>query len=147
MIYQRLLPKANTDIIHFWNQLSFEKLRTTFWTKLWIQYAPSPAKLQIKLLLFKVPDHSKEYQCLIPTPKILISVPVTKYWECDFSFLFPFPKVGDAIFHFHSRYQILGMGWVIPVPIPKIQMSFPFTQMFTQRLPKNVKSWKNAEVP
>ena len=43
------------------------------------------------LTVIPVPDHSKEYQCLIPTPKILISVPVTKYRECDFSFLFPSP--------------------------------------------------------
>ena len=43
------------------------------------------------LKVIPVPDHSKEYQCLIPTPKILISVPVTKYRECDFSFLFPSP--------------------------------------------------------
>ena len=106
----------------------FWGLITTFWTKFGIQYAPSPAKLQIKLFFLKVipvPDYSKEYQCLIPTPKILISVPVTKYRECDFSFLFPFPKVGDAIFHSHSRYQNLGMGWVIPVPIPKIQKVIP----------------------
>ena len=127
-MYQRLIPKSNIDIIHLWNQLSFEKLITTFWTKFGIQYAPSPTKLQIKLFFLKVipvPDHSKEYQCVIPTPKILISVPATKYWKYDFSFLFPFPKVGDAIFHSHSRYQNLGMGWVIPVPIPKIQKVIP----------------------
>ena len=94
MIYQRLLPKANIDIIHFWNQLSFEKLRTTFWTKFGIQYAPLQQSYKLNCFCLKVipvPDHSKEYQCLIPTPKILISVPVTKYRECDFSFLFPSP--------------------------------------------------------
>ena len=32
-------------------------------------------------------------------------------------FPFPFPKVGNEIFH--SRSQSLGMGWAIPVPVPK----------------------------
>ena len=41
------------------------------------------------------------------------------------SFLFPFPKVGNAIFH--SRSQKLGIGWAIPVPVPKVQKSFPLT--------------------
>ena len=63
-----------------------------------------------------VPDHSQEYQCLIPTPKILISVPVTKYRECDFLFLFTFPKVGDAIFH--SHYKNLGMGTGMKIAFP-----------------------------
>ena len=31
--------------------------------------------------------------------------------------IFPFPKVGNEIFH--SRSQNLGMGWAIPVPVPK----------------------------
>ena len=38
-------------------------------------------------------------------------------------FLFPFPKIGNEIFH--SRSQSLGMGWAIPVPVPKSPKVIP----------------------
>ena len=38
-------------------------------------------------------------------------------------FPFPFPKVGNEIFR--SRSQSLGMGWAIPVPVPKCQKVIP----------------------
>ena len=83
-----------------------------------------------------------------------VSFPLPK-----FSFLFLLPNIGNAISHSCSHSQKLGMQFFIPIPVtkiwewaevfpfpfPKSKKSFPFTQMFTQMLPKNVKSWKNAE--
>ena len=43
----------------------------------------------------------------------------------EFSFPFPLPKVGNAIFHCHSRSQSLGMGWAIPVPVSKCPKVIP----------------------
>ena len=120
MIYQRLLSKANIDIIHFWNQLSFEKLRTTFWTKFGIQYAPSPAKLQIKLFLFKSHSRSWPFQGIpvshshsqnshfcscyqISGMRFLIPVP--KSWGCNFLFPFPLPKFGNGLSYSRSHSQ------------------------------------------
>ena len=43
------------------------------------------------------------------------------------SFLFPFPKIGNGFFHFHSRSQKLGKLFFIPVPkILEWAEQFPF---------------------
>ena len=66
---------------------------------------------------FPFPVISGNNNVLFPFPKCGngISIPVPKNW--DGIFPFPFPKVGNEIFH--SRSQSLGMGWAIPVPVPK----------------------------
>ena len=134
----------------------FWGLITTFWTKFGIQYAPSPAKLQIKMCFWKS----------FPFPTIpgntSVSFPLPK-----FSFLFLLPNIGNAISHSCSHSQKLGMQFFIPIPVtkiwecaelfpfpfPKSKKSFPFTQMFTQMLPKMPKitiscisSWKLHKV-
>ena len=102
---------------------------TTFWTKFGIQYAPSPAKLQIKLFLFKSHSRSWPFQGIpVSHSHSQNSHLCSCYQISGMWFLIPVPipkKVGDVIFHSHSRYQNLGMGWVIPVPIPKIQKVIP----------------------
>ena len=114
MIYQRLLPKANIDIIHFWNQL-----RTTFWTKFGIQYAPSPAKLQIKMCL--------SFPFLTIPRNTSVSFPLPK-----FSFLFLLPNIGNAISHSCSHSQKLGMQFFIPIPVTKFGNGLSYSRSHSQ---------------
>ena len=64
-----------------------------------------------------------------PFPKfgkaIFIPVHVPKYRECDFSFPFPFPKVGNAVCH---------SQWEFPIPAPKI---WELAELFPFQNPKS----------
>ena len=100
----------------------FWGLITTFWTKFGIQYAPSPAKLQIKLFLFKSHSRSWPFQGIpvshshsqnshfcscyqISGMRFLIPVPIPKSWGCNFSFPFPLPKFGNGLSYSRSHSQ------------------------------------------
>ena len=55
--------------------------------------------------------------------EFVIPIPVPKNSVWNLSFPFPFPKVGNAIFHSRSRSQNLGMQFSIPVPVTGIGLS------------------------
>ena len=84
------------------------------WDSIWPLYILEQCNMIFKVI--PVADHSREYQCLIPVPK---------YWECDFSFPFPFPKVGNAIFIPIPVPNI--WEWAELFPFPKSPKSFPHT--------------------
>ena len=52
-------------------------------------------------------------------------IPVPENGEWNFPLAFPFPKMGDGIFHSLSRSLKLGMEFAGPVP--KVQKSFLLT--------------------
>ena len=72
-------------------------------------------KFNIRFLkVVPVPNYFWEYQRLITLPKRwegnFHSRSHSKISGMQFLFPFPFPRIRNAIFNSHSRYQNLGMG-------------------------------------
>ena len=72
---------------------------------------------QGSLRLRRPTSHEREFP--IPTiSRLSLSLFFPTQWECYFSFLFPFPKVGNSISYSRSRSRMLGTVFLIPNPIP-----------------------------
>merc|ERR1711894_387813 len=77
-----------------------------------------------------VPGHFREYRPTIPVPKVgnefSTRIPIPKNWEWNFPLAFPFPKIGNRIFHLHSHSRKLGMEFAISIAVIPENTNIPF---------------------
>merc|ERR1711894_601459 len=87
-----------------------------------------------------VPGHFREYRPTIPVPKVgnefSTRIPIPKNWEWNFPLAFPFPKIGNGIFHSHSHSRKLGIEFSTCILIPESwEWNLPFQLPSFPRIP------------